>query len=234
MTQLLEASNVSIERRLVPTSLQSSGGELIALVGPNGSGKTSLLRALARVEDATGVVRVDGVDIDRASKVVRRGLLSLLPASREVTWPIAVRDVIALGLGEVDERRIAELVDALGLAALADRPINSLSTGERARALLARAVAARPRLLLLDEPLSNLDPYWVLRTLDHLASERNRGATVMVALHDLALLDRFDRLLLLDRGRIVGDGKPAEAMQQIGHLFGVEPADTGGWRLTGT
>ena len=70
---------------------------MIALVGPNGGGKTSLLRALARIEGATGAVVIDGEDLDAAGEARRRRLLSFLPASREIAWPIAVRDVIALG-----------------------------------------------------------------------------------------------------------------------------------------
>ena len=231
MTPLLEANSLSLGTRLLPLDLASTGGEMIALVGPNGGGKTSLLRALARVEGASGSVRIDGEALDGLAEARRRRLLAFLPASREIAWPIAVRDVIALGLARPDHGRVNALLAAFELEAMADRQIGSLSTGERARALLARALAAEPRLLLLDEPLSNLDPYWVLRTMELLTAAARGGATVMVALHDIALVGRFDRLLLLAGGDIVGDGPPDALKAKLGELFGVEAAPGGGWRI---
>ena len=229
MTPLLDAVAVSLQPRLAPLDLASAGGECIALVGPNGGGKTSLLRALARVEQAGGRVCIDGENLGGAGEARRRRLLSFLPASRDIAWPIAVRDVIALG--GADRARVEQLIEVFALSALADRPISRLSTGERARVLLARALATPPRLLLLDEPLSNLDPYWVLRTLELLREQSDAGATVMVALHDLALAGRFDRLLLLSGGTLLADGAPAALEDRLGALFGVEAAPQGGWRI---
>ena len=164
MTSLI-GTDLTLAERLRPTSLRIERGELVALIGPNGGGKTSLLRALARTERAGGQVTIDGHDIDHIGEAQRRRLLSFLPASREMGWPIAARDVIALGLERRDDARIDELVATFELEPIADRPIDRLSTGERARVLMARALAPRPLVLLLDEPLSNLDPYWVLRML---------------------------------------------------------------------
>ena len=231
MTSLLEASGIALGTRLAPLDFVSAGGELVALVGPNGGGKTSLLRALARVEDAAGDMLIDGAALDGLGEARRRRLVAFLPASREIAWPIAVRDVIAMGLGASDAARVDELVELFGLATLAGRPIGTLSTGERARALLARALAARPRLLLLDEPLSNLDPYWVLRTLELLRDAADGGATVMVALHDIGQVGKFDRLMLLEGGRVVGDGPPRALRERLGALFGVE-ATAGGWAIS--
>ena len=232
MTALLAVESLSLGERLTLLDLTSAGGELVALVGPNGGGKTSLLRALAGVEGAGGSVRIDGEALDGLAEARRRRLLAFLPASREIAWPIAVRDVIALGLAGRDPDRVETLLAAFELGAMADRLIGSLSTGERARALLARALAAEPRLLLLDEPLSNLDPYWVLRSMELLRATAEGGATVMLALHDIALVDRFDRLLLLAGGKIVGDGPQTSLNEKLGALFGVEEAPSGGWRIS--
>jgi iron complex transport system ATP-binding protein len=109
MTSLV-ARQVALHGRLLPTDLNVKAGELVALVGPNGGGKTSLLRAIARIENAGGHVAIGGEDVDAAPPARRRRLLSFLPASRDMTWPIAVRDVIALGLVQPDDARIDDLI----------------------------------------------------------------------------------------------------------------------------
>ena len=234
MTSLI-AKGIAIPGRLQSISMEVQTGELVAIVGPNGGGKTSLLRALARVEGHQGHVTIDGNDLDRAGEAQRRQLLAFLPASRDVRWPIAVRDLVALGLSRPDPDRISALVTAFELQSLADRPTDALSTGERARVLMARALAAKPRVLMLDEPLSNLDPYWVLRFLDIVVQAASEGQTVMVALHDLAHLPRFDRTILVADGAIQMDETPADllASERFGEVFRVRQAN-GGWQLNPT
>jgi len=231
MTALL-AKNIALAGRLSPTSLSLEGGQLVALVGPNGGGKTSLLRALAGVENATGEVRIDGEKVGGLSEARRRHLLAFLPASRDVGWPIAARDVIALGLGRRDARCIGELIDLFELDALADRPINRLSTGERTRVLLARAMAGRPRLLLLDEPFANLEPYWVLRLGEILRGLVDQGMLALVALHDLGQLDRFDRALLIADGAVQMDEAPADLVtgERFAEIFRITAAPSG-WAI---
>ena len=231
MTSLV-ARQVGIPGRLQPTDLDVQGGELVALVGPNGGGKTSLLRALARIESASGVVAIGGEDLDLAPLARRRHLLSFLPASRDVTWPISARDVIALGLDRPDPARIEELIARFELEKLADRPVNRLSTGERARVLAARALVGEPRILLLDEPLSNLDPYWVLRFLSVFEAAAQSGQAVLVALHDLSQLPRFNRALLIAGGKFRMDEAPASlvASERFEEIFRIRSAD-GGWRI---
>jgi iron complex transport system ATP-binding protein len=229
MTALI-AKGVGIEGRLQPTDLDVRGGELVALVGPNGGGKTSLLRALARIDSAAGEVAIGGEDVDRSPTPRRRQLLSFLPASREVTWPISVRDVIDLGLDRPDPDRVAELVALFELNELADRPINRLSTGERTRVLTARAMAARSTILLLDEPLSNLDPYWVLRFLEIFRGAAASGQAVLVALHDLGQLRHFGRALLIAEGAVQMDEAPGSLMasERFEEVYRIRSTD-GGW-----
>ena len=233
MTSLLDATGIAIPGRLQPTDLRLNAGSLTAVVGPNGGGKTSLLRALARVEKPGGRVTIDGAEVDRAPPLRRRRMLSFLPAGRDMPWPIAARDVIALGFARPDSARVDDLIGLLQLETLAERRTDLLSTGERARVLLARALAERPRVLLLDEPLSNLDPYWALTILDHLSEIANEGAAVLISLHDLTLLDRFDRVLLVGNGAIHADGPPQEVLARsvFSELFGVERAEAG-WRIS--
>ena len=231
MTSLV-AHGVALDARLEPTDLTVRSGELVAVIGPNGGGKTSLLRALARVEHAAGRVEIDGEDIDQAPEARRRRLLAFLPASRDIGWPIAARDVIALGLAVPDAARIDELLRWFELERLADRPVNRLSTGECARVLMARALAARPRVLLLDEPLSNLDPYWVVQFIEQFRSLASGGQMLLVAIHDLAVIERFDRVLLVADGRIQTDETPARllASERFEEIFRICRTDVG-WKI---
>lgn len=231
MTSLV-ARQLTIPSRLHPTGLEVQAGELVALIGPNGGGKTSLLRALARIEGASGIVSIDNEDIDEVSMARRRQLLSFLPASRDVTWPISARDIIRLGLDRDDEPRIDEMITGLELSKLADRPVTQLSTGERARVLTARALVANPKLLLLDEPLSNLDPYWILRIMAILELAAQSGQIVLVALHDLSQLDRFSRALLVSDGQVQMDEAPAELMasERFQEIFRIT-SENGRWAI---
>ena len=234
MTSLALARGVAITGRLASSDFDIAPGQFIAVIGPNGGGKTSLLRSLARTEDALGAVTVEGHDLDMATEAQRRRLLAFMPASRDAPWPVRVADYVALGLVARDPDRIAYLMEQLELEPLNDRPIDRLSTGERARAMLARALAPKARLLLLDEPLSNLDPYWVLRTIELVRSEiANNASSALVSVHDLSLLDRFDRVLLVSDGSVVADDGPVAILEgmQFGAAFRVEPVGSG-WAIS--
>ena len=233
MTSLLIGEAIEIDGRLKPTDLRCGAGELVAVIGPNGAGKTSLLRALAGIELDHGLVLIDGEELIAAPRSRRTKLLSYLPATRSLVWPITARDVIALGLPASDRTRVDQVIEALELQLLARRAVNSLSTGERTRVLLARSLAAQPRVLLLDEPLANLDPYWVLRTLELMREAAEGGATVLASLHDLSQLATFDRAVLVDHGRIVADAPPSDLLesQELSTAFRVERHD-GAWRIS--
>lgn len=234
MTSLLTAQGVGIAGRLSPNDLVVGSGALVAVIGPNGGGKTSLLRALARTEDALGSVTIDDQDVDQAAEAQRRRLLAFLPASREATWPVAVMDYLAFGLVTSDPARIEALIAMLELAPLAARPIDRLSTGERARAMLGRAIAGRPRLLLLDEPLSNLDPYWALRTVEIIRAEvATNASAALVSVHDLDMAQRFDRILLVSGGTVIADGAPETVLEskKFGEAFRVMKTDRG-WAIS--
>jgi iron complex transport system ATP-binding protein len=225
---LLVATGLRIPGRLQETSLTIEAGMLTCLIGPNGSGKTSLLHAIAGIGSSEGAVRIDDVDPFRIGPPKRQRLLTYLPASRDVKWPLAARDLIRLG-GEED---IEPVLAELELGPLADRRVDQLSTGERARVLLARALAPRPKLLLLDEPVTNLDPLWQLKLMERLRMvTRDSGRAVLMASHDLELAGRFaDRLIVMDQGRAVADGGP-EILggPQIRAVFGIEKRGSAWW-----
>jgi iron complex transport system ATP-binding protein len=229
MTALVEARDLSLPGRLHPTSLNLADGELVCLIGPNGSGKTSLLHALAGIGSPAGEVQVDGENPKGLHPHRRQRLLTFLPASRDIKWPLKAKDVITLGRPAGSDAASTDLA----LDDLLERRVDQLSTGERSRVLIARALAARPRLLLLDEPIANLDPLWQLRLMDHL-EERTRadGQAVLLAVHDLDVARRYaERLIVMNEGRIVADGDPASVFEgpDIPQVFGVEWVE-GSWQ----
>jgi len=209
---MLQASDLSLPGRLFDASLKIAAGELVCLVGPNGSGKTSLLHALAGIGRPSGAMALDGIDPRLLGPAQRTACLTYLPATRDIPWPLLARDLIALGGGSPD---FAELE----LDALLDRRIDTLSTGERSRVLIARALAPRPKLLLLDEPTANLDPLWQIRLMELVREEVRGGArAALIAIHDLDAAAHYaDRVIVMNEGRIV-----AEGLDQIPAIFGVE------------
>nr|WP_297430262.1 ABC transporter ATP-binding protein [uncultured Actinotalea sp.] len=205
-------------------------GEVTVLAGPNGSGKSTLLRALARLHaPASGSVRlpastapeVDARDLD-ARTFARR--VTLLSQNRPVPGGVTVREVVEYGRhphrprwrGTDDDgpRAVAWAMDVTGVAPMADRPADELSGGELQRVWLASALAQDTRVLLLDEPTNHLDLRYQVEVLDlvrDLAEEH--GVAVGVVLHDLEQAARVaDRLVLLHRGVVVGDGRPQDVL----------------------
>ncbi|MET8458618.1 heme ABC transporter ATP-binding protein [Streptomyces parvulus] len=199
-------------------------GEVLALVGPNGAGKSTLLGALAAdVPAAEGVVRVHGRPAGEWSAPELALRRAVLPQSASLSFPFPVAEVVRMGRapwagGEreaEDDAAVAEAMARTEVAGFAGRPFSALSGGERARVALARVLAQRAPLLLLDEPTAALDlrhQELVLR----LCRERARaGDAVVVVLHDLALAAAYaDRVAVLRAGRIAAEGAPAEVFDE--------------------
>ena len=210
-------------------------GERVALVGPNGAGKTTLLRAVAGLLPHGGALELRGRAVRAWSARERAREVALVRQQTDLAVDFTVREVVGLGraphlgwlapLGAGDRARVAEALAAVDLADLADRPVTRLSGGERQRVALAQALAQDAPLLLLDEPTAHLD---VRHQLEHVARVRalgRAGRTVVAAVHDLELAARFaSRLWVLDRGRLVADGPPADVLRPalLRGVFGVE------------
>ena len=221
------------------------GGEFIAVVGRNGSGKTTFLRVLAGLLRGEGELMMNGSPLHRHSLRQRARLISYLPQdTRQPVWPMPVRDIVALGLlpfdGDAQTRaraqRIESQIDAFGLAAIAGRPVDRISGGERMRALLARALVGGQPLVLMDEPLTSLDPAHQLRLMQLLADRAGAGHLVVAVLHDIDLALHFaTRVIAFDQGWINADGAPAaiQASGVLDRIFGVtvRSAETDGGRI---
>ncbi|MBC2777845.1 ABC transporter ATP-binding protein [Parasphingopyxis marina] len=224
MTARLHASAIALGDRLERCDLALEAGCMTMIVGPNGAGKTSLLRVLAGI-GGDGDIEIDGEALGSLPPSRRAARLAFLGASRDIRWPLSARDFVALGLmGSADPNRVERalgLVDAEGFGA---RRLDRLSTGERSRIMIARALAPGAGVVLLDEPCANLDPKWQLVVLDRLRAEAQAGAVVALSIHDLDLARRHgDRVIVIEDGRIAADGPPAEALSDmiVERVFGI-------------
>ena len=214
-------------------SLRIARGSLTVVVGPNGAGKTTLLRAIAGLVDYRGRIGLDGRDAAQLSPRARATALAYLPQGHVFHWPITVRDAVAIGrvAHAGASARYAEAVEAAMAAAdvtdFADRALTTLSGGERARVLLARALAVEAPVILADEPIAALDPAHQLAVLDLLKLRCAAGDTVVATLHDLGLAARYaSAVVLLDRGRVVASGAAGQVLTdaRIAEVFQVETA----------
>lgn len=210
-------------------------GSLTGIIGPNGAGKSTLIRALlGLVRPAAGEVRIDGEPVARMARPAIARRVAYLPQGQTLHWPLSVERLVALGrlphLGPLSRITPADsaLIDAAmaraDVAHLRDRVATELSGGERARVLLARALAVGAPALIADEPLASLDPGHQIDVMDLLSREAREGALVVAVLHDLTLAARYcDRLLLLSEGRLVADGAPADVLtaRTLAGVYGI-------------
>jgi iron complex transport system ATP-binding protein len=236
----LSADTVSVggpgDRRLKDFSLTCQPGIMTGLIGPNGAGKTTALKAIAGLIEFAGEVRLNGTVLRDLPAGERARELAYLPQEAQIHWPLSVREIVALGrlphgagriaLNDDDHRAVGRALDVTGLGPLADARVDRLSTGERARVLLARLLAVEARVLLADEPVAALDPAFQLQIMEVLAGEARAGRIVVVVLHDLALAAQYcDQLVLLDKGRAAARGKPDVVMSQkrLKSVYGIAP-----------
>lgn len=198
-------------------------GEVSAIVGPNGAGKSTLLSCLAGLRlPAAGAVSLDGRPIGELAARERARRVGYLPQVPEIAWRLDVHTFVRLGrtahrgvFGEDagDREAVDHALQSTGMTEFALRDVTTLSGGERARALIARALAGEPAWLLADEPLTGLDLSHLIDAAALLRQVASAGVGVVVTLHDLSFAARVaDRVVLLAQGRIIADGRAAEAL----------------------
>ena len=222
-------------------SFDLNAGSLTVLIGPNGAGKTTLVRALAGLLPAEGRIAIDGRSLGSFSARERAQRIAYLPQGNVFHWPMAVASIVALGrhpfadalspLSNADRAAVERALVVTACVPFAERPVTTLSGGERARVALARALASEAPVLLADEPTVSLDPRHQLVVMGLLKRVAQDGAAVLAIVHDLALAARFaDRIVVMDRGRVVAQGEPREVLtpERIAAVFAVEAeiADT--------
>ncbi len=229
---------VNLAKRTIVSdiTLAFEPGELVGVMGPNGSGKSTFMRAAAGLIDAaSGAISIFGKPIASWRRNDRGRTVGYLPQGGQVHWPLTVRALVTLGrlphadrfarASSQDEAAVARAMTACDVAHLADRPVSVLSGGERARALLARALAGDAKILLADEPFAQLDPNHQLHAMEVLQSTARAGALVVVVLHDLSIAARHcSRVILMAQGRIAADGAPAAILSSdnLRKTFGVD------------
>lgn len=236
---MIKVENLTITKNgteiLKDVSLAFGQGGITALIGPNGAGKSTLLNAIAGlVKPTLGRVMVEGCDIFKARPPVRASHVALLAQNEQVTARLTVRELVSFGRWthhhgrpqQEDHRKIDAALEAFDLVDLSDRRLDSLSGGQRQRAFVAMTWAQETPWLLLDEPLSALDPRHVHDIMDRLHALTRPGQSqrsVVIVLHDLNVAARYaDRIVALKDGGLVVVGPRVLKMTgpMLSDLFG--------------
>ncbi len=224
-----EQVSVGYRQQLVlrDLSLAVAAGEIVALLGPNGAGKSTLLRALTGLlPPATGRIRIFGQDLQKLPAGQRSRLIAVVPQELKTPMAYSVAELVMMGRSALlhpwqqpsaaDMQVVERAMVYTDVAGLRDRPLDTLSGGEKQRAIIAMALALEPRIIVMDEPTTHLDlnhSLEIMQIIEHLNQER--GVTVLMISHDLNLAAEFcQRLVLLDAGRLVADGPPELVLQE--------------------
>jgi len=234
------AAGVSVSRAgralIENVSLEISPGELCALIGPNGGGKSTILRALSGIWPASaGAVRLDGTPVAQMRRADLARRVAFVPQETGMDFDFTVEEVVGMGRyplrgrfvrpSSQDRRAVAEAMAQCDVAHLRHRSVTTLSGGERQRTLIARSLSLRPDYLLLDEPTASLDIEHALDVLALCASLAASGCSVVLATHDLTSAARFAQsCIVVRKGRVVAQGESGVLLDSdvIGDVFGVE------------
>ena len=200
-------------------------GEFFGIIGPNGAGKSTLLKTLSRViHPRTGRVAIDGKEISKMPLGEFSKYVAFVSQDTNVSFPFSVLDVALMGRfpylklfhseTEKDLEVVTKALEHADCSGLIERPIDQLSSGERQRVFIAKALAQEPRLILLDEPTSHLDISHQVQILDILKDlSEDQGISIIAVFHDLNLASEYcDRMLLMEKGTIAAIGTPNEVL----------------------
>jgi ABC-2 type transport system ATP-binding protein len=205
-------------------SFQIAPGEVFGLLGPNGAGKSTTIRMLCTLlEPTAGTARVAGFDVRQQSNAVRQNLGTVLAGERSIYWKLSARENLDYFAAlyhlppDVARQRVNELLERMELTARANDLVETYSTGMKQRVVLARALLARPPIVLLDEPTLGLDPQAARRVRELVGELKAEGHTILLTTHYMEEADQLsDRIGIIDQGRIIALDTPAKLKQTIG------------------
>lgn len=201
-------------------------GKLIGLIGPNGCGKSTLLKCVSKTHrNWTGNISIDGEDVGRMRPIDVARRVASVPAELGPMYGMTVMDMVMLGRypfvdrmwweTKGDEDVVREALKTFGLDGLRRRLVSKLSSGERQRALIAKAYVQEPKVMLVDEPTSHLDMRYKLEVMEYLKRTSLGDMTVLIAEHDITLMARYcDLCIIMENGEIVGYGDPRKIITE--------------------
>lgn len=207
-------------RALKGIDLEFGRGLLVGLIGPNGCGKSTMMKCISRLHPQTsGTIEVDGKNVSEMKPAEVAKLVATVPAEAGQTFGISVMDMVMLGRypfvekiwweNPEDERVTIEAMKTFGIDHLKRKQVALCSSGERQRALIAKAYVQQPKLMLVDEPTSHLDMKYKLQVMEYLQKMARSDMTVIVAEHDISLMARYcDICVIMRKGEIVAVGDP--------------------------
>lgn len=237
VTITLDGVTTSLGKRRVLHALSTKfePGSLIGIIGPNGAGKSTLIRTLlGLIKPDSGSVFIDGRELNQIPQSEVARTIAYLPQGQTLHWPLSVERLVALGrlphlgplsrFSEEDQARIQSAMERANVLHLRERTATELSGGERARVMLARALAVEAPALIADEPLASLDPGHQFDVMELLAREAKSGKLIITVLHDLTMAARFcDHLVLLKDGDLMSSGKPLDVLtpERLSNVYGI-------------
>ena len=248
----LDVSEISVVRggRAIVdgVTMEAEAGQFVGLIGANGAGKSTLLSVLAGLlAPGRGTVLLDGKALPAIERRALARSRAYLPQNPRAEWPVSVERLVALGLTPqlpafgglpaAMQARVTDMVAMFDLAGQADQPATTLSGGELARAMLARALVGDPAILLADEPLAGLDPRHALDGVGRLRALADARKLVIASIHELTLVARHTtHVAVMHAGRLAAFGPTAETLTSalLSEVFEVEARVAGAGTMTAT
>ncbi len=202
-------------------------GEFVGIIGPNGAGKSTILKILSGfLKKKSGEINIAGKNIAEYADFERAKIIGTVPQNIFSSMPYTVKEIVEMGrysklskfstLSKEDKMQINLSLTDMDIMHLSESIFNNLSGGEKQRTIIAAALAQEPRVLLLDEPTSQLDMGHAVSLMKKLKQlQKNKNLSIVIVSHDIQLLANFvERIILIDDGEVIIDGKPKDILQQ--------------------